>query len=112
MPGGSLSTVDQGNVVTQIDPCDAMLQYIDDDQDEGDHINLYEKAMDTLVEKNTIDGEQPDWLKKAQMVFKWGKHFGMIVDKAQKGELADKLEDIIPYELINTMIVVDPSMLL
>lgn len=33
MPGGSLSTVDQGNVVTQIDPCDAMLQYIDDDQD-------------------------------------------------------------------------------
>lgn len=75
-------------------------------------MNLYEKAMNTLIEKNTINGEMPEWLKAVKMVFDWGKHFGIIVEKAHNGELADNLADIIPHELINSLISVDPSMLM
>ena len=64
-------------------------------------MNIYERAMNTLIEKNTIDGhEMPDWLKKVKLVFEWGRHFGLIVEKAQKGELADAIMDILPHELI------------
>ena len=34
------------------------------------------------------------------MVFNWGEKFGLIVEKAESGELADQLNDIIPFELI------------
>ena len=85
---------------------------IRDDDGEQQHMNLYQKIMDTLIEKNSIDGEMPGWLKQIKMIFDWGKHFGIIVEKAHNGELANNLADIIPHELINTLISVDESMLL
>ena len=85
---------------------------IKDDNGDDSHMNAYEKVMDTLFEKNVVDGEVPEWLKKVKLCFDWGKHFGIIVEKAQSGELADNLADIIPHELIaNTFISVDPNML-
>ena len=67
-------------------------------------LNLYEEALDTLFEKNVVDGEVPDWLNKLKTCFDWGKKFAKIVDKAQSGELADELQDIIPMELSMTFI--------
>jgi hypothetical protein len=62
------------------------------DEDGNDtKMNLYHKVLDTLFEKNVIDGEVPDWLYKLKMVFDWGEKFGIIVEKAQSGELADQL---------------------
>ena len=47
------------------------------------HINLYEKAMETLISTNKKpDGEMPDWLKSTKTVFDWGKHYGNIAEKA------------------------------
>ena len=78
------------------------------------HINVYEKTLDTLFEKNVdANGKAPEWLVTLKMCFDWGKHFGIIVEKAQNGEFADNLADLIPHELIaNTFISVDPNMLM
>lgn len=71
-------------------------------------INLYKKTMDKLIEKNVgPDGEIPEWLQKVQMIFNWGEKFGILVEKAESGELADQLNDIIPFELSMTLINVD-----
>ena len=75
-------------------------------------MNLYQKIMDTLIEKNSIDGEMPAWLEKIKTIFEWGKHFGIIVEKAHNGELANDLADIIPHELVVNFISIDESMLL
>ena len=49
-------------------------------------MNMYEKALDTLFEKNVVNGQVPQWLTTLKMIFDWGKHFAPIIEKAQKGE--------------------------
>ena len=78
--------------------------------------------MDTLIERFTdSDGEVPGWIDNIKMIFDWGKRYGIIVEKAHNGELANDLTDIIPHDLIfqfipdgpiDSLISVDESILL
>jgi hypothetical protein len=59
------------------------INFIGDDK----HMNVYEEVMDTLEEKNVVDGIVPEWLTTLKMCYAWGKHFGIIVEKAKSGEI-------------------------
>jgi hypothetical protein len=55
---------------------------ITDENGERAEMNLYRRALDTLIEKNTgPDGEKPAWLDKIEMVFHWGMKAANVVDK-------------------------------
>ena len=59
-------------------------------------MNLYQTIMDHLLEHHTVDGKIPEWLERVHMIYDWGMRFGAIVEKANNGEFADILVDIIP----------------
>jgi hypothetical protein len=76
-------------------------------KDEDGHpaeMNLYQKAMDTLVEKNIDEeGDKPDWLKKIEMVFHWGKKIAIMVDKIGEGKIPeiDLITDLMSMNMMS-----------
>jgi hypothetical protein len=80
---------------------------IKDEDGNDSHINLYEEAIDTLFERNVVDGQVPEWLVQVKMIFDWGSKFSKVVEKAQNGEFADSLADLIPQDMTMSMLNVD-----
>ena len=63
---------------------------IKNEDGDDDQLNLYVKALETLIEKNTgPDGEKPAWLVKVELVFHWGAKAAGIVDKIGQGQIPD-----------------------
>ena len=44
-------------------------------------MNLYRKALDTLIAKNTHpNGDKPSWLEKVEMIYDWGCMIVPLID--------------------------------
>ena len=71
---------------------------------ESTQMNLYEKALETLIEKNTgPDGEKPAWLKTVETIFHFGVKHAKAIDQIGEGKIpdVDMFVDILEMSMMN-----------
>ena len=81
----------------------AKIKIVDEDGNPAE-MNLYKRALEILIEKNTNeDGEKPDWLLKVEMVFNWGDKIVVMIDKIGQGEIPDTdiFKDYLTMNMMN-----------
>ena len=63
---------------------------ISNEDGEPTEMNLYRKALETLIEKNTgPDGEKPAWLQTMETIFHFGVKHANAIDKIGEGKIPD-----------------------